>query len=308
MTSEPSKDSNTRATPKHLIKYLDAAAGIQALESQSLLWSSPNSFSSPFEMNGRCDIPFNNHELLDATVKVASSLIFSDDRAVGDTPLVSAINRWRDEERFETPQEAKVVLKDLLKKMVEQKEVELYSTLQKWQQFAESIRLCCFCSEPNIASAWTQFADNHQGIAISLAPDVDNGLDHAQPVKYSPERIQLTTIKEQMASLLYNHNSQAHQRFAKNLLHKPEHLKDECEWRALSPKDSSFRATQQANKEEKMLTPGSITAIYLGIHCSEASQKRLFTAINSLTPKPKTYQCMLGKSTYKIEHRAITEE
>ncbi|WP_053981584.1 DUF2971 domain-containing protein [Marinagarivorans algicola] len=306
MTSEPSKDSRQPTSPKHLIKYLDAAAGIQALESHSLLWSSPNRFRSPFEMNGRYEMPFNNHELLDTTVKVASSLIFNNDRAIGDTPLISAINRWRDEKRFDTPEEAKAVLKGLLRKRVEQQEEQLYSTLQQWQQFAESIRVCCFCSEAHVASAWTQFADHHQGIAISLTPNAENELHHAQPVTYSPERIQLTTVKEQVADLLYNHNNQVHQRFTQNLLHKPKHLQAEREWRALTPRDSSFQKTAHPYQEEKVLAPGSIAALYLGVNCSESTKTHLLAIATHLIPTPKIYQCIIAKHTYQIEHKIIT--
>lgn len=306
MTSEPSSDTTKHLAPKHLVKYLDAQAGIKAIESQSLLWSSPNCFNSPFEMNGLCEIPFANNELLDATVKVASSLIFSDERAKGDTPLITAINRWRDEDRFETPQEAKAVLKDLLGKMVEQKEEQLHITLQKWQQFIESIRVCCFCNSANIATAWGQFADNHQGIAISIKPDEENGLNHAQPIHYNKERTQITTIKEQMGSLLYNHSNQPNQRFAKNILQKPDFLKNECEWRTLSPKDNSFRQSDIPDKDEKMLTPSSISAVYLGINCSDSTKKQALCAIKNITPTPKFFQCELSKNTYQIEYKTIS--
>lgn len=307
-TTKPSGETARYSHPKHLVKYLSAQAGVSALESHSLMWSSPNRFDSPFEMNGLCEIPFSNNELLEATVKVATSLIFSDNKAVGDTPLIAAINRWRDEDRFESPQEAKTVLKDLLAKMVAQKEEQLHITIKKWQHFVESIRICCFCSSANNTSAWAQFGDNHQGIAISIEPNEENALSHAQPIKYHKERPQLTTIKEQMGSLLYNHNCQPNQRFVKNLLQKPDFLSAEQEWRALSPKDSSFKKTDTPDKDEKMLTPNSIYAIYFGINCSESTKKQALNLIKKFSQKPKCFQCELSKNTYNIEYKTVNTE
>ena len=104
--------------PKQLVKYLSVASGLQALESQALQWSSPNAFLSPFEINGRMTLSFSTKELLDSTVKNATAMIFAENRPQGETPLIAAINRWRDEQRFDTPDEAVHVLRDLLGKMV----------------------------------------------------------------------------------------------------------------------------------------------------------------------------------------------
>ena len=292
----------TESTPKRLYKYAGADAGVKILQSNSLLWGSPDLFDSPFEMNGKCGLAFNSSELLDATVKLATSLIFNPERPKGDTPLVAAINRWREEERFDSPQEAQAVLADLLGKMVEQREEQLLTTQAKWQAFAEAIRINCFCEYSDVLSAWERYADNHKGIAIALSPDDENGLEEAHAVHYDKVRPQLTTLKEQLSSLLYNTPMHITQRFSRNLLHKPTHLKQEHEWRVLSPKDASFRKHEGSRYDEKMLTPGAIRAIYLGLNCEEATAQACIHAAKEMSPTPKIYKMSLAADEYRLEH------
>ncbi|HEY7774539.1 MAG TPA: DUF2971 domain-containing protein [Marinagarivorans sp.] len=295
----------TTERPKQLIKYASADAGLEILRSQSLWWSSPNAYTSPFEMNGRCGIAFSSKELLNATVKLATTLIFQDERPQGQTPLISAINRWRDERRFNSPEEARVVLQDLLAKMVAQKEEQVHASLQKWQLFVESVRTCCFSAAADILGNWDKYAEQHQGIAVSITPDSENGLDQMQAVKYTRVRPQLTTLKEQINQLLYNEAVNPSQRFPKNLLTKPEHLSDEREWRALVPKNVSFRKTHDSNRDEKALTPGSIKAVYFGIACDEAKRRAIMAVGKALETPPKFFQMTLAKEQFKLEPVAV---
>ena len=291
----------TTERPKQLIKYASAEAGLEILRSQSLLWSSPNAYTSPFEMNGRFAIAFSSQELLNATVKLATTLIFQDERPQGKTPLMSAINRWRDESRFNSPGEAQVVLQDLLAKMVSQKEEQVHASLQKWQLFVESVRTCCFSAAADILGNWDRYAEQHQGVAVSIVPDSENGLDQVQAVQYTRVRPHLTTLKEQINQLLYNEAVNPNQRFPKNLLTKPEYLSHEREWRALVPKNASFRKTQDANRDEKALTPGSIKAVYFGIACEPAKRSALMAAGKGLDTPPKFFQMVLAKEQFKLE-------
>lgn len=305
VTSEKTSGDAKHHTPQQLTKYLTKDAGIDALESQSLLWSSPNAFTSPFEMNGRYLLPFSGSELLNAAVKVSCSLIFSELKATGDTPIVAAINRWKDEDRFETPEEAKSVLSDLLAKMIAHKEEELHKTLLKWQQFVESIRVCCLCKSADNPSAWAQFAENHQGIAITLNTTEENGLVHAHPVHYSQDRIHITSIKEQMGNLIYGHTSHPHQRFAKNLLYKPTFCTQESEWRVINPSNDNFIKTQHPDKDKKPLTPGSIASVYLGVNATTQTCNTVIKAAKNLQPAPKIYTCAINKKTFAIDHIPI---
>lgn len=289
------------ARPKQLVKYLSVASGLQLLESQALQWSSPNAFLSPFEINGRMTLSFSTKELLDSTVKNATAMIFADSRPQGDTPLIAAINRWRDERRFDTPDEAVHILRDLLGKMVAQKEEHLHGMITKWQTFVESVRICCFCDSADNLAAWERYADNHQGIALSLIPDSENGLEQVQAVHYSNERPQLTTLKEQMGQILYNAPSPITQRFAKNLLNKASYLASEREWRALTPKNGHFQATNDPAVSLRKLTAGSIRAVYLGTGCEESTVIAVADKLKSLSPKPKVYKMALAKSQYKLE-------
>lgn len=291
--------------PKQLVKYLSVASGLQLLESQTLQWSSPNAFISPFEINGRMTLSFSINELLDSTVKNATAMIFAESRPHGETPLITAINRWRDEQRFDTPDEALNVLRDLLGKMVAQKEEQLHSVITKWQTFVESVRICCFCESIDNLTAWERYADNHQGIAISLIPDSDNGLEQVQPVNYSNERPQLTTLKEQVGQILYNSASPITQRFAKHLLSKGSYLEKEREWRALTPKNGSFQATDNPAISLRKLTPGSIRAVYLGAACDENTVNAVNEKLQALSPRPKLFKMALSKSQYKLEPEQI---
>lgn len=292
--------------PKQLVKYLSAASGLQLLESQTLQWSSPNAFLSPFEINGRMTLSFSIKELLDNTVKNATAMIFAESRPQGETPLITAINRWRDEHRFDTPDEALHVLRDLLGKMVAQKEEHLHSVVTKWQTFVESVLICSFCDSTDNLAVWERYAEDHKGIALSLIPDSDNGLEQVQSVNYSNERPQLTTLKEQMSQILYNTPSPITQRFAKHLLSKPSYLASEREWRALTPRNGYFQATDNPAISLRKLTPGSIRAVYLGAACDEVTANAVSEKIKTISPKPKLYKMVPAKSQYKLEPEQIS--
>jgi hypothetical protein len=145
-------------------------------------------------------------------------------------------------------------------------------------------------------------------MAIALKPDDHNELDQAQAVVYSNERVHLTTIKEQIGQLLYGSAMQVQQRFAKNLLQKPMHLSSEQEWRLLMPRNSSFRPLENCLREEKMLSPGSIKAVYLGLNCSAEVQQKAITLARKITPAPRVYRMQLAKSIFKFEPVELTAE
>lgn len=296
----------TNATPDQLYKFATASAGLTILQTQALRWSSPNTFQSPYEMNNSCSMPFTGEELLARTIKIATSLIFNPEQPKGNTALLNAINRWRDSERFHSHEEAQTVLKDLLGKMIDQKEEQLKAAISKWQAFTTAIRVCCFCADYNNPMAWDLYGEHHQGIVIGIVPNSENGLLSAHPINYSNKRPQLSNIKEQLGSLIYNTPANINQRFSKNLLQKPDFLKNDQEWRVLSPRDSSFRSLPDIPySDEKALPPGSIKSVYFGINTPRATEDACIKAVNALSPRPKIYKATLESDHFILRYNLL---
>ena len=154
-----------------LIKFTDRDAAARILTDRKLRWSAPDLFNDPFELSSRSGLNFDTHTLLDSTIKLASSMIFAPEQPKGDSPLINAIRRWREEERFGSAEEAHGVLRELLGKMVDYRQAQLEVAQAKWQEYVRQVRICAFCARPDNVTAWELFADNHRGVAIRFSPD-----------------------------------------------------------------------------------------------------------------------------------------
>jgi hypothetical protein len=297
--------SHRAEVPKLLLKYANPEDGLYFLENQLLFWSSPDRFSSPIEMNSQYTPDFTSPQLLGHLIKETTRLIFQPERPIGDSPIVAAINRWREDKRFDTPEEAQTVLRDLLSKMVAQRDEQLRQQLVDWQQFCQAIRLTCFGGHTQSLTAWNDYAKQHTGMAIALHATEENGLNRAQPVQYGAERPELTTLSGQVKSLIQG-VQEAKPPFEQLLLKKPVTYSDEQEWRLFDHHRLQLRASKhQPQADEKPLAPGCIKGVYLGVHSSDWLREEVKKRLRQLAGKTKLLQMRFAAGAYHLEATPI---
>lgn len=269
----------------------------------------PDRFGDPFELSARSTFNFDTHSLLDSTIKLASSMIFAPEQPKGDSPLINAIRRWREEERFNSPEEAHGVLRELLTKMVDYRQVQLDMAQAKWQEYVRKVRVCCFIAKPDNVNGWELFGDSHQGVAIRFAL-ADSPLNSARAVVYQTERPQLTSLREQLGAILHNRKDAVVERFKDHFFIKGNHRKQEQEWRCLIHSEQDVPISHDDPVEwydDLDFATHQVTGIFFGIRTPENTRSDILSLIQERYPQAKSFQATPGKIGYTIEFERISK-
>lgn len=290
-----------------LFKFTTAPTALQILGSQQLRWSAPERFGDPLELSSQTPLTFDASSMLDSTIKLASSMIFAPEKPKGDSPLINAINRWRDEGRFGSPAEAHNILRELLDKMVSYRVGQLHGNLSKWQIFVRNVRVCCFCAQAQSLASWDQFADCHQGVALRFSvKDIDWGT--LRPVIYQPDRPQITTLREQLGAILHNRQDTMVSRFSEHYFIKSAHRKQEVEWRAYKTATRNVPVNDTDSSQwydDYGFAKETLTAVYFGIGLESAAKQQIATVVKERYSHAKLFQAQLSKTGFSLEFEKV---
>ena len=288
--------------PSSLIKFCTAPTAESILSTKTLRWSAPYLFGDPFELDQNLSLEFDKPAVLEATIKLCSAMIFAREQPKGETPLITAIRRWRDEERFSSPEEAETVLKELLTQMVDQRFELLNKTLSAWRQYNKTIRICCFSAKPENVTCWQRFAENHRGIAIRFESNEYVSTKNPIPIEYNKERPELTTLRNQISGLLYNTPDSSKDKFQSLFQIKSILNKSEQEWRCFRSSTNSELSDEPDDWfDDIKFERSEISAIYFGLQTSEEVKTRVLSIVKQDFSAAKLFQTQLGKNKYEIE-------
>lgn len=288
--------------PETLVKYCSNDTGLTILHGQSLRWRSPEWFGDPFELSSQRPLNFEVSQLLESTVKLASSMIFAPDNPVGDSPMINAIRRWRDEGRFDTPGEAHSILRELLCKMVDYRVSQLHNMLTKWQHYVRNVRILSLTDKVDNVVAWERFAEQHTGMALRLR--TSGALCDVRPVVYQTERPQLTSIREQLGAILHNRDDRAAERFGEHYFIRGKHHQQEREWRCLRMSQQEIPVSDdQCDQwfEDLPLPAEELSAVIIGLRTPEEVKKELSVLLPQRYPKTQLLQVKMAKTGFQLE-------
>lgn len=295
--------------PETLVKYCTAETAQQILSSQTLRWSAPHEFSDPFELNHQTQLNFDPHMMLQAAIKTASALIFGKDAPRGNTPMMAAIRRWREEERFGSPEEAEEVLTELLSQVVNQRQIGLDQMMMDWRKFTRTLRICCFSMKADNLSAWQNFADHHRGIALRFQCGEFTALPKPSKVEYSNVRPEITTLKEQLAGIINHERIQPQNAFYEKFTIKPNICADEQEWRCFTQQTEDLSSNNSTNSQigysDIKFERSEITAIYLGAFTDAKMKRAIYDLIKEQYGQAKLFQAKAVSGKYEIEFERI---
>jgi hypothetical protein len=294
-------------SPDTLVKFCTADTAHQILGQQQLRWSAPNVFNDPFEADHRTALNFEPLTLLDGALRTAVGMIFSPDQPRGDSPLTTVIRRWRDEQRFATIDEAEDVLRDLMARIVDQRQTEIDELLANWRYFTRHLRICCFSSKADNLACWRQFGDYHRGLAIRF--DVNELTVNPHKVSYQNYRPEITTLKEQLNSILYNERLDVNkEQFLEKFLVKSPVYSHEQEWRCFYPQADQSSSKQPDDSlwyDDHRFASPAVKAIYLGAAISTAHKKALVDIVHQRYPDCKIFQAGLVAAKYELEFQRL---
>src|SRR5690625_4449385 len=97
--------------PETLARYCTAEAAGKILSSRQRRWHGPHLLADPFELTHQSRLGFDPATLLDAAIRTATAMIFARELPRSNSPLMAVVRRWREEERFDSQEEAEEVLR-----------------------------------------------------------------------------------------------------------------------------------------------------------------------------------------------------
>lgn len=297
-------------TPATLVKFCSAETAKKILSSQQLRWSAPSRFDDPFELNHESQLNFDPHKLLDSAIKAASSMIFAPDDPRGNTPLINAIRRWREEERFHSPEEATDVLRELLSRIVDHRQKTIDQMMTDWRKFTRTLRICSFTAKADNLSAWQYFADHHKGVAIRFHVGEFNMLKKPVQVQYKPNRPEISTLKDELTVILGNGNHVAQDEFREKFSIKPTFCSPEQEWRCMDQIEEQPGATPKDEKdwfEDRRFERSEIDAIYFGAYTPTAAKREIYGLAKEKYSQAKVFQAKATADKYELEFERIAK-
>ncbi len=295
------------STPDKLYKFCSAETAKKALSSRSLRWSSPSVFDDALELDHLTEFNFDKDILIKSVIKLSAGMIFANEYPKGDTPLINAIKRWRDDDRFASHEEAEPVLKELLSKMVDHRIEVLTNIKAAWQAYCKKTRICCFSTRPENGSAWQRFADQHRGLVIRFDASEYSIFKAPKHIEYGVVRPEITSLKDQISALLYNLKDKSTEHFEEKLLVKPPLNKLEQEWRCFRETGNPHSVSENVDEWVDDLTfeRSDISAVIFGLRTEESYKKHITAIVKEDYSNAKIYQARLAKGKFDIELEKI---
>lgn len=302
------KGSSVPDHPDTLAKFCSASTAEKILSSQRLRWSAPHLLSDPFELTHRTALNFDPLSLLEGVIRTATGMIFSREEPRSNSPLANVIRRWREEERFASPEEAEEVLTELMARMVDQRQVSIDETMADWRRFTRELRICCLSAKADNLPSWQRFADSHRGVALKFRCGEYTALPEPKAVDYNPNRPEITTFKEQINAILHHEEVNAQARFLGKFLVKPPMAGDEHEWRCFfHAKDlaSSRENDDSLWFDDRPFEKSDLDSVYLGAFMPASDKQRLMAITRERYPSAKIFQAQPIAGKYEIEFARI---
>ncbi|WP_020210236.1 hypothetical protein [Gilvimarinus chinensis] len=294
--------------PDTLSKYTDATTAVHILQSRRLRWSAPALYRDPFELNHRSTLSFDPQTLLTSVIRTACGMIFAREDPRGASPLAQVIRRWRDEERFASPEEAEEVLQELMARMVDQRQSELDEMMSDWRRYTRSLRICSFSAKADNLTAWQYFANSHKGAVLKFQCGENTSLTSPQPMQYVPARPEITNLKEQLNVVLHNETLRTQDFFADKFLCKQPAAKGEQEWRCFFNVDAAEAAKSTDESDwysDKSFPAEELRAVYFGAYMPTEDKQRLLTVLKQKYPDTKVFQAETVAGKYEISFGRI---
>lgn len=294
--------------PDTLSKYTDVTTAGHILQSNCLRWSAPALYRDPFELNHRTNLSFEPQTLLSSVIRTACGMIFAREDPRGASPLTQVIRRWRDEERFASPEEAEEVLQELMARMVDQRQSELDEMMSDWRRYTRSLRVCSFSAKADNLTAWQYFADSHRGAVLKFQCGENTTLTSPQQVQYHPARPEITSLKEQLNVVLHNEKLHSQDFFAEKFLCKQPAAKGEQEWRCFFNVDSAEAAKSTDEKDwysDRPFAAEELRAVYFGAFMKTEDKQQLLATLKHRYPSTKVFQAEAVAGKYEISFNRI---
>ena len=286
-----------------LSKYCNTDTALKILHSQSLRWSAPHLFGDPFEPDYTLAPELDFDTVHRSMVRHVVTNMFNDNHdGQPKNQLMNTIQRWREREQFTDEEEAEPIMRNLLEPVVRNQWAKLSEYYQAWAEHAKKIRIACFCYKPNILSAWQHYADNHHGIVLEFHTGSDTQLQHPEAVVYDENPPVLTTLRDQVATMLGRSKGADEKHFQQMHLHKNKLEQLNKEWRCIKKDHDSDPSDDPDTWYSYYKFPTSeLKSVYFGVSIAAEKRQQLAKLIKEKFPLTKMYQAKRVSGKYALE-------
>ena len=294
-----------------LFKFCSAESAKKILSTQSMRWSAPCLLGDPLEPSHETRLNFDSQDLLKGAIKAATSMIFAREVPKGNAPLLTAIRRWREEERFGSPEEAESVLQELMSQMVDQRLEAINKIMSDWQNYAQRLRICSFSSRWENLAAWQLFSHHYTGVVLRFQLQDTKSFGDPIPVKYASERPVITSIKHQLGIILTNERHIAQEHFQDKFTTKPSEYSNQQELRCfyqVSDTDPAPGSDCSQWYIDRPFEPESLKGVYFGMHTTQQDKQEIWDLVKKNFSLVKIFATKVLPAKFELESERLTEK
>lgn len=294
-----------------IYKYCSIKTANQILSSQAIRWSASHLFQDPMEFHAGSKLNFDKPEFLSTAIKISTGYIFSKEMPRGNSSLITAIRRWREDERFDSPEEAEGVLKDLLLQMVQPHYEVLDKILRDWKIYTQCLRIACFAKTPDNLSNWQQFGSNHRGITLRFDYDNSPSLSKPIPIRYQTNRPSIVDIKDELGVALFQEQHKAQDHFQEKFTTKSDAFSQQQEVRCFYQQDVKNEPIDSNPSNwfiDRPFGSEDLKGVYFGLKTKPEDKKAIYKLVNEKYRGVKFYNVKLTQGKYEMEIERIAEK
>lgn len=292
----------SEATPSSLVKYCTYDTGIKILSEQTLRWSSPQLFRDPFELHYASENDVSAPRLLDVLLRDALIMLFGPEAPIGrNNKLVNVMARWREEQRFCDEDEAATVLRELLGQIAELQAHHVDEYMADWRRFARSIRICTFSERAHLLPCWERFAGNHTGLALRFESGEETGLPAPRQVVYQSSAPVVTSLREQIDTVLGRRLPPDRSDFHQKLLSKGRHQLAEMEWRCFDSVADEPDTDESLWYSNRKFPAHELRNVYLGVRMARAERDVIIRLVRRNYPSVKIHQAAPISGRFELD-------
>ena len=292
--------------PEILYIYCSLESAKKRLASSSVMAQSPICMDNPLLPNLHSSVSFTHEDLLKSSTTFAVGMIFSPVAPRGDSPIVNAIRRWRDEQRFSSTKEAEPVLRDLLTRMIDHRMQQVDKRILEWRSFVQNARVVRTFSKADNLHNWHHHADKHQGVVLGFKTEEAMLLANAKPADYTALRPDITSLKEQLNLLFQYQKQEKDTHFSDMLYSRPPQWRDENEWLSEQAPAKTAQGTNTDKPSNSLKNavnfhPEELASLRFGFRVGEAERKQCLSLIKQQFSAIQCYCAKLTKGKYELE-------
>lgn len=290
--------------PHLLYKYIDAPGGVQTLKSGKLRCCSPILFNDPFDGDFDEAFGFTHDELERCQIGKVLSHARSDACPSGNETFKNLLLRIRShliagrtEEEIYSQERTFSHLGRILARSGDD-----VPRIYRLRRTLRSFRISAFSERNDSVPLWSHYADSHRGLCLEFTKSEKTTSIFAlmRRVSYVEKLPDLVSASQWAGFLLGLEDIDFEKLIFDYLTHKGYEWRHEKEWRMVIP-----QITSDDLIFEYLFPPVELTAVYMGLRCSDVDLYRLEALKEKRYTDMNIFKALKDRSSFSVKFSPI---